>query len=133
MAIASRISTGLLPDGAGAFVRKRLAEFAGFALVAAGALLAAALATFSPGDPSLSNANDLRPANLLGLPGAIAADLMLQTLGIAAALLPVSLAAWGWRLMRARNLPLWWLRIVLLPVCVLLAAMALSTWGAPSG
>lgn len=133
MAIASRISTGLFPDGAGAFVRKRLAEIAGFALVAAGALLAAAMATYAPSDPSLSNANDLRPANILGLPGAIAADLMLQTLGIAAALLPVSLAAWGWRLMRARNLPLWWLRIALLPACVLLAAMALSTWTAPPG
>ncbi len=133
MAIASRIPTGLFPEGAGAFVRKRLAEIAGFALVVAGALLAAAMATYAPSDPSLSNANDLRPQNLLGLPGAIAADLMLQTLGIAAALLPVSLAAWGWRLMRARNLPLWWLRIALLPACVLLAAMALSTWGTPAG
>ena len=32
MAIASRISTGLFPEGAGAFVRKRLAELGGFAL-----------------------------------------------------------------------------------------------------
>ena len=132
MAIATRIPTGLFPEGAGAFVRKRLAEIVGVALVVAGALFAASLATYNPADPSFSVATDARAANLLGLAGAAVADLTFQTLGIAGALVPVSLAAWGWRLMRARNLPLWWLRIALLPVCVLLAAMALSTWTAPA-
>jgi S-DNA-T family DNA segregation ATPase FtsK/SpoIIIE len=132
MAIATRITTGLFPDGAGAFVRKRLAEIAGAALVVASLLIAAALASYDPADPSFSHATDQRAANLLGLPGASAADLIFQTLGIAGALIPVSLAAWGWRLMRSRNLPLWWLRIALLPACVLLAAMALSTWTPPA-
>jgi S-DNA-T family DNA segregation ATPase FtsK/SpoIIIE len=132
MAIATRIPTGLFPEGAGAFARKRLAEIGGFALLVAGALIAAALVTYNPADPSFSHATDQRPANLLGLPGAAVADLILQTLGIAGALVPVSFAAWGWRLMRARNLPLWWVRAALLPATVLLAAMALSTWNAPA-
>jgi S-DNA-T family DNA segregation ATPase FtsK/SpoIIIE len=133
MAIATRISTGLFPEGAGAFVRRRLAESAGLALIVLGALVAAALLTFDPADPSFSRATDAAPANILGRAGASAADLILQTLGLAGALIPVSLAAWGWRLMRSRAMNLWWLRVALLPATVLLAAMAMSTWSVPDG
>jgi S-DNA-T family DNA segregation ATPase FtsK/SpoIIIE len=133
MAIATRISTGLFPEGAGAFVRRRLAESAGLALIVLGALVAAALLTFDSADPSFSRATDAAPNNILGRAGASAADLILQTLGLAGALVPVSLAAWGWRLMRSRAMRLWWLRIALLPATVLLAAMAMSTWGVPDG
>ena len=133
MAIATRISTGLFPEGAGAFFRKRLAESAGFALIVLAGLIAAALLTYDPADPSFSRATDMRPANALGFAGAAVADLILQTLGLAGALIPVTFAAWGWRLMRARFLKLWWLRVAILPATILLAAMALSTWSAPAG
>src|ERR1051326_7447949 len=43
-----------------------------------------ALATFSPGDASLNNATIREPSNWLGGFGATAADLLLQTFGIAA-------------------------------------------------
>jgi len=126
MATASRVSNGLFPDGAGAFVRRRLAELAGAALVVLAGLIAAALFTYAPEDPSFSHATDARPQNLLGHAGAAGADLLLQTLGLAAALIPLALLAWGWRLLRSRGMKLWWLRVALLPATVLLAAMALS-------
>ncbi|MCA3244971.1 MAG: DNA translocase FtsK 4TM domain-containing protein [Azospirillum sp.] len=132
MATASRVSNGLFPDGAGAFVRRRLAELAGAALVVLAGLIAAALFTYAPEDPSFSHATDARPQNLLGHAGAAGADLLLQTLGLAAALIPLALLAWGWRLLRSRGMKLWWLRVALLPATVLLAAMALSTWTAPA-
>ncbi|MFM7344107.1 MAG: DNA translocase FtsK 4TM domain-containing protein [Tagaea sp.] len=132
MAIASRVSSNLFPEGAGVFVRRRLAELIGAALVVLAGLIGAALVTYSPDDPSLSHATDARPANLLGYAGAASADLLLQTLGLASALIPFALLAWGWRLIRSRGMKLWWLRIALLPATVLLAAMALSTWTAPA-
>ncbi len=133
MAIATRISTGLFPEGAGAFFRKRLAESTGFGLFVLAALVTAALVTFDPADPSFSRATDAKVTNILGFAGAACADAILQTLGLAGALIPVSFAAWGWRLMRSRSMSLWWLRVALLPVTILLAAMALSTWSAPVG
>ncbi|MBL8832683.1 MAG: DNA translocase FtsK 4TM domain-containing protein, partial [Rhodospirillales bacterium] len=133
MAIATRITTGLFPEGAGAFFRKRMAETVGLGLFVLAALVAASLATYDAADPSFSRATDLRPNNILGFPGAACADMILQTLGLAGALIPVSFAAWGWRLMRSRFMNLWWLRVALLPVTILLAAMALSTWTAPAG
>jgi DNA segregation ATPase FtsK/SpoIIIE, S-DNA-T family len=133
MALATRVSNGLFPDGAGAFVRRRLAEIAGAALIALAGLIAASLLAYSPADPSPSHATDASPSNLLGYAGAATADLLLQTLGLAAALIPLAFLAWGWRLIRSRGMALWWLRVVLLPATVLLAAMALSTWAAPAG
>jgi S-DNA-T family DNA segregation ATPase FtsK/SpoIIIE len=133
MAIATRITTGLFPEGAGAFLRKRMAETAGLGLFVLAALVGAALATYDSADPSFNRATDLRIGNILGFAGAACADLILQTIGLAGALIPVSFAAWGWRLMRSRSMNLWWLRVALLPVTVLLAAMALSTWAAPAG
>jgi DNA segregation ATPase FtsK/SpoIIIE, S-DNA-T family len=132
MAIATRVSNNLFPDGAGAFVRRRLAELIGTALVVLACAIGASLITYAPDDPSPSLATDARPANLLGHAGAATADVLLQTLGLAAALIPLALLAWGWRLIRSRGMKLWWLRVALLPATVLLAAMALSTWTAPA-
>jgi S-DNA-T family DNA segregation ATPase FtsK/SpoIIIE len=133
MAIATRISGGLLPEGAGAFLRRRIAEIAGTAAIVIAALIVASLVTYSPEDPSFSHATDKAPSNILGHAGASIADILFQTLGLAAALIPLALLGWGWRLIRSRSLPLWGLRVTLLPVTVLLAAMALSTWAAPAG
>ncbi len=133
MAIATRLSTGLFPEGAGAFFRKRVAESAGLGLIVLACLVAAALLTYDPADPSFSRATEMHARNVLGFAGAAGADMILQTLGLAGALIPVTFAAWGWRLLRARGLKLWWLRVAILPATILLAAMALSTWSAPAG
>ena len=116
----------LFPQGTGAFVRRRLAELAGMALVAAGAAAAAALVTFHPRDPSLNTATGGPVHNILGLPGAATADLLLQAFGLVAALLPLAALAWGWTLMRRRALPGLALRLLwlLIAVCALALAMA---------
>ena len=68
-----------------------------------------ALATFSPGDASLNNATAHDPANWLGGFGATAADLLLQTFGIAAMAFLTPPAVWGARAMTGRSLsnPIW--------------------------
>jgi S-DNA-T family DNA segregation ATPase FtsK/SpoIIIE len=120
-----------LPAGSGAFLRRRLIEAAGAGLIALAVLLAVALASYTEGDPSPNNASGIAARNILGTPGAGVADVALQTLGLAA-LLPVAvLAAWGFRLVRSHRLPLWWLRLTLLPVAIMAAATALAFVQAP--
>ena len=68
------------------------------------AAIALALLTWSVQDPSLNHATDAPIHNLLGAPGAITADLLMQMLGLAALALLAPLAIWGWRLLRTRRL-----------------------------
>jgi S-DNA-T family DNA segregation ATPase FtsK/SpoIIIE len=121
-----------LPAGSGAFLRRRLTEIAGAGLVALAALLAVALATYAESDPSPNNAVAGPARNVLGIPGAAVADIALQSLGLAAMLPVAVLAAWGVRLVRSHRLPLWWLRLTLLPVAIVAAATALAFLQAPA-
>src|SRR5215831_13308715 len=89
---------GFLPDDLRAGIARRLAEIGGVALLVVAAALAAALGSWSVQDPSLSHATSAPVRNLLGVPGAVAADLLMQLFGLASIALIVPVAAWGWRL-----------------------------------
>src|SRR6478609_9500429 len=65
-----------------AFVARRAQEMIGLCLLVVAGAIAASLATWSVDDPSLNNATDAPIRNLLGWPGAIAADLLMQLLGL---------------------------------------------------
>jgi DNA segregation ATPase FtsK/SpoIIIE, S-DNA-T family len=86
-----------LSDDFRAALRRRLRELGGLALFGAVGVAVFALATWSVNDPSLSYATSAPVRNMLGVTGAIAADLAMQLFGIAtiAAILPP--AFWGWR------------------------------------
>ncbi|MGE3905108.1 MAG: DNA translocase FtsK 4TM domain-containing protein [Reyranellaceae bacterium] len=118
-----------LPEGAGSFLRLRLMEILGAGLLLAGLALLLALATFDRGDPSLNVATPQAPHNLFGLRGAYVADLMLQSLGLSAWLLGFVVAVWGLRLMRRHSIPRFGLRLALLPLTLLLSAVALGFVG----
>src|SRR5262249_10332900 len=83
-------------------------------------------------DPSLNNATDARALNLLGRPGAILADLALQSLGLAGFVLSLVLIVWGWRVMRLQRQGRWWLRLLLLPLVLVLAAVAVAALPQPT-
>jgi len=117
------------PEGAGPFLRLRLMEAIGAVLLACGLGLFLALATFNRGDPSLNVATPQVPKNLFGLQGAYVADVMLQSLGLAAWVLAFVVTVWGLRLMRRHSVPRFALRLALLPLTLLLAATALSFLG----
>jgi S-DNA-T family DNA segregation ATPase FtsK/SpoIIIE len=119
-----------LPEGARDFLKKRLVELTGLFLLLGGAALMLSIASFRLEDPSLNRATDQPAMNLLGLPGAIAADLLLQSLGLACLLLAIVLLVWGWRLVRHHALRLWWLRLTLLPPAPV--ALAIAFAGLPS-
>src|ERR1051326_6621323 len=86
----------LLPEEIRGAIRRRIREIGGVALLALAAAAALALASWSVQDPSLSHATSAPVRNLLGVPGAIAADLMMQLIGLASIALLLPLAGWGW-------------------------------------
>ena len=109
----------------GAILRRRLREVGGIALISLAMMAALALATWSVQDPSLSHATDAPVHNLLGMPGAIAADLMMQLLGLGSLALLLPIAVWGYRLLGHRRLSHERLRVLLWLIgAVLTAAFA---------
>jgi len=129
----------LLSGQLGAVLQRRLRELGGVALLSLAMVLALALATWSVQDPSLSHATDARVHNLLGRPGAIAADLLMQLLGLGSLALLLPIAVWGYRLLGHRPLSREKLRVVLWLVGAILAAAFASSlprsshWPLPSG
>ena len=97
----------------GAILRRRLRELGGIALISLAMMAALALATWSVRDPSLSHATDAPVHNLLGRPGAIAADLLMQLFGLGSLALLLPIAVWGYRLLGHRPLSRERLRVVL--------------------
>jgi S-DNA-T family DNA segregation ATPase FtsK/SpoIIIE len=121
----------LLPPDAAQFLRRRLAEFGGAGLVALGLAILLALASYGPADPSFDHATGEPARNLVGLPGAYGADLLFQALGLAATLIGITTALWGWRLVAHKGVAHPLLRIVLLGPLLLLAALAGGAVPAP--
>ena len=122
----------LLPPEAGPFLRRRIAEAGGAALVVIGLALLLALASYDPADPSFNHATARSPHNLIGHLGAYGADILLQSLGLAATLIGVILCGWGWRLLAHLGLSRPIIRLLLLAPAILLAATALAPLLAPA-
>ena len=130
-AFAARRTT-FLPDGLKLFLRRRLIETAGIALFLLAGALAAALLSYNAADPNFNLSASRAPSNLMGWPGAYAADLLLQTLGVAGVLPVLALSAWAWRIVSHRGLPLWWLNVALLPPALVLAALFAAALPVPA-
>ncbi len=104
----------------------------GLLLVLATLAALVALASYNAADASLDNATGAAPTNLLGGLGATAADLLLQTFGIAAvaALLPP--IVWGLRGLMGRPLSYAMWRAIAWPVGSVLTAAGLGVLPAPA-
>jgi S-DNA-T family DNA segregation ATPase FtsK/SpoIIIE len=131
--------TGFLPDDIRFAIARRVREIGGVALIVLAATLAAALASWSVQDPSLSHATAAPVRNLLGVPGAIVADLLMQLVGVASLALVLPIAVWGWRLLTHRPLDRERLRLILWSAGALAAAAFASclptgaAWPLPTG
>jgi S-DNA-T family DNA segregation ATPase FtsK/SpoIIIE len=123
----------------GAILRRRLCELCGIVLISLAMMGALALASWSVRDPSLSHATDAPVHNLLGWPGAVVADLMMQLLGLGALALILPIAAWGYWLLGHRFLGRERLRVIVWPLGAVLAAAFAAClprsahWPLPSG
>src|SRR5437016_6886460 len=107
---------------------RRLCELAGLSLIALSGVAAAALMTWSVQDPSLSHATSRAIRNIVGYPGALGADLLMQILGLGAIMLILPIAVWGWRMMTHRDFDREALRLGCWVLCTVIAAGFASCW-----
>ena len=132
-------SGSLLTDDVRTAIERRLRELGGLVLVVAVAIAALSLATWSIKDPSFSYATNAPIRNLLGPPGAIAADLAMQLFGLATIALLLPPGMWGWRLLTHRVLDRLGMRAAAWLAGVALAAVFASCltrtaqWPLPTG
>jgi DNA segregation ATPase FtsK/SpoIIIE, S-DNA-T family len=106
--------------------RRFLMVVLGLALLLTSLWLVAALATYDRGDPSWNQSISAVAKNVMGSNGAKTSDALLQWLGVAAWLLPLVLLDWGVRLLVGRGLQRLWLKIIILPLLLPTAALAVS-------
>ncbi len=123
----------LLPAGTAPFVRRRLAEGAGLALLLLAGALGLSLASFDSADPSWNTASGGAAANWLGMPGAWAADIMLQGIGLAAVTPIPVLLVWGWHLMSRRGIRHFGWRLAALVVMLAAVALLAQSFALPAG
>src|ERR1700687_3743795 len=119
---------GQLPASIREALARRFRELAGLSLIALSGVAAAALMTWSGQDPSLSHATSRAIRNIVGYPGAIGADLLMQILGLGAIMLILPVAVWGWRMLTHRTFDREALRIACWVLCTVISAGFASCW-----
>src|SRR4030081_1696316 len=117
---------GQLPASIREALARRLRELAGLSVIELSG--AAALMTWSVQDPSLSHATSRAIRNIVGYPGAIGADLLMQILGLGAIMLILPVAVWGWRMLTHRTFDREALRLACWILCMVIAAGFASCW-----
>ncbi|NOU06828.1 MAG: DNA translocase FtsK [Hyphomicrobiaceae bacterium] len=106
----------------GAFARTVI----GYALLSLALMFALSFATWSVADPSLTHAAAGTTRNLMGPLGAIASDLLMQTLGLAGMLTLLPLAFFGLQLTGGKSIANIKLKLLVVPIAILFLAGALS-------
>src|SRR3982075_21068 len=119
---------GQLPASIREALARRLRELAGLGLLSFSGVAASALMTWSVQDPSLSHATSRAIRNIVGYPGAIGADLLMQILGLGAIMLILPVAVWGWRMLTHRTFDREALRIGCWILCMVISAGFASCW-----
>src|ERR1700710_2233839 len=119
---------GQLPASIREALGRRLRELTGLSLISLSGVAAAALMTWSVQDPSLSHATSRAIRNIVGYPGAIGADLLMQILGLGSIMLILPVAIWGWRMLTHRTFDREALRLACWILCTIIAAGFASCW-----
>ena len=112
--------------------RQRVGQLAAVGVALSALALLVALGTYNPHDPSLNTATSRAATNLVGLPGAIAADGLLQYFGAAGVLPVAALLAWSYRMAGARPVRMA-MRLGFLVLALPVAAGVLSVVPRPVG
>ena len=101
---AARSKSRLMSPEMAALSVHRGRQLVGLGVLGVAVLLAMAMLSYSPADPSLNRATGAATQNWLGAPGAIIADLLLQSVGFASVILFVVALAWAVRLLRCQSI-----------------------------
>jgi len=137
---SSRASApSILPEAVRLFIWRKSLELTGLAVISVTLIAAVGLASWSIADPSLNHAADRIPQNLLGYPGAVFADLVMQLFGLGALALLLPPLVWGCLLVSRGMIERFRWRLVfwLLGICATAGAFSTvfvpETWPLPTG
>jgi S-DNA-T family DNA segregation ATPase FtsK/SpoIIIE len=119
---------GQMKDPIREMLMRRLRELGGIAVLGLACVFTAALMSWSVKDPSLSHATSGAIRNVIGRPGAIGSDLLMQILGLGSTILILPVAIWGWRLLTHRPFDREALRIGCWILSAVFAAGFASCW-----
>lgn len=114
----------LLPPEGALFIRRRIEEVIGLALIIGSAMLLLAWLSYAPTDPSPLRAAPGPVKNLFGAVGAAATDVGVQSFGLGYLLFIAVLSIWGWRLFAHRGLNRLAIRVTSVAIAVLTASIA---------
>ncbi|MEQ9111884.1 MAG: DNA translocase FtsK 4TM domain-containing protein [Rhodospirillaceae bacterium] len=136
----TQIETGpFLPPSMVAAIRRALWAVAGLGILSVALAALVSLLTYSSMDPSLNAATNAEVQNWLGDAGAVFADAILQSLGLAAMVPVIVVTAWGTRVLRAETVSWMWLRLVSVPAAALFLSIGFAgfsqpdSWALPAG
>lgn len=104
MATRPSLKTSFLPQETIAFFKRRVRELVGVSFLLLTVWVILSVTSYTPNDASLNTATDTAVHNLMLYPGAIVADLMLQSFGMSSFLLPLIMGIWGVRLILQQRL-----------------------------
>jgi len=121
----------IFPQPLRRLTRRWAGELAGGAMIVAGLGLALALATWSVQDPSLNHASGRAAQNLLGYPGAVAADLAMQIFGLGSVVIVFLSWRWGWLALTQRAFPRLRRRVLAALGALIAASAGAATWPVP--
>jgi S-DNA-T family DNA segregation ATPase FtsK/SpoIIIE len=121
------------------FFGRRLSEIIGIGLIVIAICIALALVSWSVQDPSFNQAVNRPVSNLLGRPGAMLSDIMIQLFGLGAMAWLAPLGFLGFRLMSGKSITPIKLRIAVwifggLAACAIISALPIiGNWPLPIG
>ncbi len=100
---SSNMDIKKLSNSALSFIIKRLIEIFGICVSAIGILLLIALISYSPEDPNFIFPENTEIRNILGFQGSWISDLILQSIGFIAYLIPITLIFTGFNILRKKK------------------------------
>lgn len=123
--------SGFLPDFMEESLRSWLFRAIGVALMVAAAMGWLCLLTWSASEPSLNQASDSGAHNLLGPTGGLVADLLFQSLGLAAIFAMLPIAVWGYELFSREYIANLSMRLTVWPISAFAIASAFAALPTP--
>ena len=116
----------LLPDEIKVFLFNRLLEAGGIALIALSIFILISISSYSSYDPNIYNLSNYEVTNLGGYIGANISEILLQFFGNGSYLICIIFFSWAYKLFFSKNLELFALNVILLPIAVLALSFALE-------
>ncbi|MEZ5903440.1 MAG: DNA translocase FtsK 4TM domain-containing protein [Alphaproteobacteria bacterium] len=118
----------ILPERLQSFFARRIIDTTGVSMVLTGLFILFSIISYAHTDPSFNSAKgtDENIKNWFGQAGANTADLLLQTFGIASAIMGLTLVVWGVSIFKRRPLPHFWSRIAALILAVFTGSIAFA-------